>query len=209
MKSCRDSDDFDLGGVGQTFRELIDAQIGLGGEVLKLLGKGTSGAISGLGGLGFPASRSSCCDMPDPCWMPQCGGEAHCRLAEGGTGVIRITLTNDDRVSHAYSLQAAGFGAGLVSFSTPNITLGPKERTVIIATFTMPTGQAAPAVPYDVVVWVRGCREHYFRWIISTGHRGKACCHETAINDGPNNIVHWYDHFYCPRPCPTSTAPRQ
>ena len=21
------------------------------------------------------------------------------------------------------------------------------------------------------------------------------------VCDGPDNVLHWYDHFYCPRPC--------
>jgi hypothetical protein len=206
MKPCDDRDGLDLGGMEDTFRKLLNAQLGLGGEVLKLLGKSASGAIGALGGLSLPRSRS-CCEIPDPCWMPQGAGEAHCRLAPGDTGEIRITLTNDDRVSHPYTLAAAGSGANFVTFSTQAVTLGAKERTVIIATFAMPSDRAAPATPYEVVLWVRGSREHYVRWVVSSSDKSKSCCHETAIHDGPNNVVHWYDHFYCPRPEFSSNAP--
>jgi len=201
MKTCVDCDELDLGGVAAMFRKLVDAQVGLGGEVLKLIGAGASGAISCLGGgLNLPRI-GSCCDIPDPCWMPKGAGEAHCCLAAGGTGEIRIVLTNEDRVSHTYSLEAAGFGANLVSFSTPNVTLGTKERTLIVATFAMPSAQTAQAVPYSVVVWVHGCHDHYFRWIVRVGARGKRCCYEVKLDDSPDNILHWYDHFYCPRSC--------
>lgn len=204
MKPCGVTDGLDFGGVESTFRKLLDAQIGLGGELLKLLGAGATGAMNRLGSARMP-KMASCCDIPDPCWMPRDSGEAHCRLAPDGTAEIRMFLTNEDRVSRAYSLESAGFGAKLVSFSANSITLGSKERTLIVATFTMPPGPP-PSQPYDVVIWVHGCRDHFCRWIVQSATKTKTCCHEVAIDDGPDYVVQWYDHFYCERPCPGSAV---
>jgi len=39
------------------------------------------------------------------------------------------------------------------------------------------------------------------RWTIKQTSRGGTCCHEVDIDDGPDYLHHWYDHFYCERPC--------
>ncbi|MBV9248455.1 MAG: hypothetical protein JO227_04315 [Acetobacteraceae bacterium] len=207
MKPCADKNVCDLSGIETSLKKLLEANLTLGGEVLKLFGAGASGAMSGLGALKMP-KFGSCCDIPDPCWMPHLAGEAHCCLAPGGSGEIRMTVTNTDRVPRSFSITAAGFGAPLVSFSATSIALGPKERTLVTATIAIPSSQAPQSAPYDVVIWVRGCREHYLRWIVRITAESRTCCYEVDIDDEPNYIVHWYDHFYCPRPCPTSQANR-
>jgi hypothetical protein len=27
------------------------------------------------------------------------------------------------------------------------------------------------------------------------------CCREVDVNDDPDYVLHWYDHFYVTRPC--------
>jgi hypothetical protein len=36
---------------------------------------------------------------------------------------------------------------------------------------------------------------------ITVGTRSTCCAHDVSVCDGPDNVLHWYDHFYCPRPC--------
>jgi hypothetical protein len=31
--------------------------------------------------------------------------------------------------------------------------------------------------------------------------RQQACCREVAVDDNPDYVLHWYDHFYLPRAC--------
>jgi len=52
-----------------------------------------------------------------------------------------------------------------------------------------------------VLVWIRGCVDHVVRWTVKSSRRGSDCCHELEIDDCPDYVHHWYDHFYCPRPC--------
>jgi hypothetical protein len=60
---------------------------------------------------------------------------------------------------------------------------------------------AATGQEYEVLLWVRGCQNHYLRWTLKVANRGASCCHEVEVEDCPDLIHHWYDHFYCERPC--------
>jgi hypothetical protein len=78
------------------------------------------------------------------------------------------------------------------------------ERGVVHATFTAPSSGAKDH--YEAVIWVVGCRAHYVRWEIALSERKEkccadGCCHHVSIHDQPDYVVHWYDHFYCARPC--------
>jgi hypothetical protein len=203
MKPCAKDADWDLDGLGKSLKGLVHAQLELSDAVLKLLSTGASGAWDEMRGMGMPA-WGSCCDIPEPCWMPRCAGDAVCRLAPGDTGELRLLITNADYVSHHYHLHAAGSGAADVTFPVTTFTLTPKERRLVKVFFTMPASPPPQGGPYDVVIWVRGCREHYVRWTLHEATKSLHCCHETCIEDAPDYIVRWYDHFYCKRSCPGS-----
>ena len=200
MKPCAKESNWDLDGLGKSLKGLVNAQLELGDAVLKLLSSGASDAFDGMRGMGMP-SWGSCCDIPPPCWMPRCAGDAVCRLAPGDTGELRLMITNADYVSHTYNLQAAGNGAADVTFPVTSFTLTPKERRQVTVTFTMPAGPPPGGGPYEVVIWVRGCLDHYARWTLQESTKSRHCCHEACIEDEPDYIVHWYDHFYCKRHC--------
>ncbi|HZS54995.1 MAG TPA: hypothetical protein VFA65_11370 [Bryobacteraceae bacterium] len=90
-------------------------------------------------------------------------------------------------------------GKKSVTFQPSTLTLGPLESGCITATLTA-AGECDGE--QSAIVWVRGCKEHYIRWTVKTLKRGANCaCHEISIDDCPDYIHHWYDHFYCPRPC--------
>ena len=200
MRQCSDRDPTDMDDVADNLGKLFDTQVALAGQLLRLAGSAAEAVLDGLGGMKMPKGSCSC-EIPEPCWMPKDLGEAHCTLAPGETGEVRITITNDDFRAHPVTLQAAGDGAANVSFSQANLNLGPKQRAQVTARYTVPQ-QVKEGEQDDLVVWVRGCADHYFRWRIKVARCGKVCCHEVEVRDGANYIVHWYDHFYCPRPCP-------
>jgi hypothetical protein len=52
-----------------------------------------------------------------------------------------------------------------------------------------------------LIVWIDGCQRHYLRWTIVSTCAAQDCCAEVAVEDGPDLIHHWYDHFYCQRDC--------
>ena len=55
--------------------------------------------------------------------------------------------------------------------------------------------------PVEVLLWVVGCNTHYLRWIVEPADGISSSCHEVEIDDCPDFVHHWYDHFYCDRPC--------
>lgn len=152
---------------------------------------------------GMPSMTGSCCDIPEPCWMPKCLGEYHCTLCPGAAGTLRIRITNDDLRARQIQAMASGPDARRVSFTPASLSLGPKERGTIIAKFAVPDeGKGDEA--FEAIIWVRGCRDYYVRWTAETGRNGGCCAHDLSICDGPDHVLHWYDHFYCPRPCQNS-----
>lgn len=206
MKDCSSSSCNDRGteGLESGLKSLLNAQLLLGKEVLRLLGGAGRSAADMASGVRLPKG-SSCCEVPEPCWMPLSLGEVRCRLAPGDTGTVCLVVTNGDFRPRSYQFAATGRSAAHVSFSTPAVTLGPKERVAVTARFTVPRdgkdGEDCRCIDHEPLLWVRGCRNHYLRWRIDEVAACQACCHEVAVDDNPDYVLHWYDHFYLPRPC--------
>jgi len=76
------------------------------------------------------------------------------------------------------------------------------QRGTVEVCLRIPEGTAS-GERFDALVWVDGCRQHFLRWVVSVGGAGIDTSHEIAIADCPDYRHHWYDHFYCPRPCPS------
>ena len=202
MKDCKPCDDGGTEGIENGLKSLLNAQLLLGKELLKLAGSAT-GALDTLRGIKLPKGHS-CCEVPEPCWMPRSLGEIECTLRPGDQGTLCLVLTNGDFRPHPYQFAATGKSAAAVSFSTPSVTLGPKERIAVTATFTVPKDSRVEdcrCVDHEALIWVRGCRNHYLRWTVDEAACAKPCCHEIEVNDDPDYVLHWYDHFYMPRPC--------
>lgn len=207
MKDCSSSSCNDSGteGLESGLKSLINAQLLLGKEVLKLLGGAGRSAADMAAGIRLPRG-GGCCEVPEPCWMPRSLGEVGCKLRPGDTGTVCLVVTNGDFRSHSYQFAATGASAAHVSFSTSAVTLGPKERIAVTARFTVPReskdGEDCRCIDHEALIWVRGCRNHYLRWRIDEVAASQACCHEVAVDDNPDYVLHWYDHFYLPRACP-------
>lgn len=202
MKAC--NQDTGTQGVEDGLKSLINAQLLLGKEVLKLLAGAGGGMLDRMSGMKLPGGHG-CCDVPEPCWMPLSLGEIRCQLAPGDKGTVCLVVTNGDFRPHSYQFAATGKSAGFVSFSQAGAVLGPKERIAVTATFSVPRDGKPDGdcrcLDHDLLLWVRGCRNHYLRWTIDEVAQGKACCHEVKVCDDPDYVLHWYDHFYMPRPC--------
>ena len=52
-----------------------------------------------------------------------------------------------------------------------------------------------------IPVWVRGCKTYVLRWTVETTCTWESCCQDVRIEDCPDLVHHWYDHFYCDRGC--------
>jgi hypothetical protein len=170
----------------------------------------TSGQMTGLMGLMGQMRRmapqmrigGNCgCDIPPPCWAPQPLGEVVSHGCPGSTATIRLRVTNCGAVQRAFQIEAAG-KTPAVKIDPPNLSLGPMERGFVSVSLTLPA-DASQCQDQEVLLWVRGCQQHYLRWIVRVSSRGGSCCHEVDVEDCPDPIHHWYDHFYTQRPCPS------
>jgi hypothetical protein len=165
--------------------------------------------------MNLPAG-SSCCDIPEPCWMPLDLGQICCQVCPGEPGEICFVISNEDFQPHEYKVFAEGEHDALVSVSNPSFTLGPKERRQVSVKFNTPArdqpsqrDSCCECNDYEVVVWISGCRNHFLRWYLNHDEKKTKCCHEVFVEDIPDYELHWYDHFHYPRPCLGSkTAPK-
>ncbi len=173
-------------GIGDTLADLLNAQFRFGAEL-----------INSLSQTQLPGSRG-CCDIPAPCWMPAALGEVLSHACPGATAVVRLLITNCDRVPQTVTITATGEAAGQVNLQPTRLLLGPKERGQISAILKVPL-DVVDCREFNALLWIRGCREHYLQWIVTAGTRGGDCCHEVEVEDCPDFIHHWYDHFYCSR----------
>jgi hypothetical protein len=154
-----------------------------------------------LGTLPVPLPRRSCgcdCEIPPPCWMPQPLKPVVSRVCPGGKGVLRLTVTNCGITSRKIEVTATN---PAVAITPSTLTLGPMEQGLAVLTLELPA--TAPAGAHEqAIVWIRGCRVHYLRWTVEAA--GAAVCRtaDVDVEDCPDLVHHWYDHFYCPRPCP-------
>ena len=186
-------------------RSLLLSQWQLGQQAARLLGRASAAALQRAGSV-RPVAGACSCEIPEPCWMPLPLGERCCPLAPGEKGTLCLVVSNGDFRPHSYQFAATGKSAAHVSFSQAAATLGPKERIAVTVTFTLPPGAKADAdcscIDHEALIWVRGCRNHYLRWRVDSVAKGLGCRHEVAVDDNPDYVLHWYDHFYVARPCP-------
>jgi hypothetical protein len=192
-----------LDGLNQlqaAFGSQLENQLKLGTQLMNVLGSSVGSMLRSTLEQATCRKTKSCCDIPEPCWMPKHLGDITCGVCAGSSGTIRFRVTNENIRPQAVTGMASGPDAAQVKFTPPTLNLGPKERGVIAATFTLPAN-AKDGESREAILWIRGCRDYYLRWTITAGKKGQDCCEEIEICDGPDNILHWYDHFYCPRPC--------
>lgn len=152
------------------------------------------------GGLGMSMGTSKCsCDIPPPCWMPVSLGELTTFVCGGSTASLRIRVTNCSNVQRTITVDSKQ-GEG-VQITPATVVLGPMERTEVLISRPVPA-TAVAGFKSEALIWVRGCKEHFLRWTVQVADRGGSCGHEIDVNDCPDLIHHWYDHFYCERGCP-------
>lgn len=182
---------------------LMDAAVRMGEGLLDAFqGRRTTGLVSTLQ-RAMPrvpmAGRGCGCDIPPPCWMPRELGEVRSHVCAGGTATLRVRVTNCGASPRKVAVEAKPASAG-VTIDPSSLALGPLERGVVVASLAIPA-KAGLGEEQEALIWVRGCRDHVLRWTVRVASRGGDCCHEIEVEDCPDLIHHWYDHFYCERPC--------
>lgn len=153
------------------------------------------------------------CEVPPPCWIPVRLDDLSEHVGPGDTAVVRLAVTNDGATSRTFQIAASD---PLVVVEPTALTLGPLERGVAVLSLTVPATAAGDHVD-QCVVSVRGCKQYNFRWrvcvsrrhhhhhrrcgVLFRRHRDRDRALHVAVEDRPDYVHHWYDHFYCERPC--------
>lgn len=143
--------------------------------------------------------RGCGCDIPPPCWMPEHLGNLTSHVCPGATANVCLRITNCGTSPREVTVTAGGPQGQLVTIDPPSIALAPLDSGTVTATVTAPDQKGQPL---HAQIWVHGCRDHMLHWTVDVSSRGCSCTHEIDIEDCPDLIHHWYDHFYCERPCP-------
>jgi len=196
-----------LGEAVMLMRNLFghSAQIGMG--ILGALGQSSSKALCEAvqGRKPFGLGCCDTCDVPPPCWEPQPLGQVTSFVAPGGQATIRFRVTNCGFSARTITFASIKPVPGL-TFSPPSLTLGPLERGVVSASLQIPAA-AKQGEEHELVLLVHGCKNYYLRWVIKVAACGVDMCNEVEVNDCPDMIHHWYDHFYCHRHCQDQRTP--
>lgn len=187
----------DMRDTMDTLSDAMTRQMDLTGDIVDSLAESTQRFLARLS----EGAPSNTCKIPEPCWMPHDLGEYHCKLCPGSSGTIEILITNTDFRARNFNLAAAGPDAGRISISPSSFNLGPKERRKVIAKIDTKLDDDVHCAEFEALIWVIGCNSYYLRWNVEVGKAERACCHHVEVFDQPDYEHHWYDHFYCVRPC--------
>ena len=172
-------------------------------DALKAIGDAMApGAKLGLGlleSIRLPTRTGCSCEIPPPCWVPQPLGDVETEACPGNNAVVRITITNCGTAGRKITVTATN---AAVKVAPASLTLGPLEEGLVTLTLPVPAG-ATKGQTQKSLVRIHGCRDYYFRWTVVAAEAGVSCAAgEVELEDCPDLIHHWYDHFYCERPCP-------
>jgi hypothetical protein len=185
--------DADLGTVFASLRSIMDEGLSMGVNLLNsAMNLEVPTALARL-----PKHSRCGCHIPPPCWMPIDLGRVTSHPCHGGTATLGIRVVNKSLATRTIQF-SKGSGGPAITFTPATLSLGPMESGWVRAsTAPPPHGDD----DHEALIWVRGCREYYLHWHIRPVKRGADCCHEIEVEDGPELVHHWYDHFYCARPC--------
>lgn len=144
---------------------------------------------------------STCgCEIPPPCWEPQPAGSCSLTLAPNGRGAILLRVSNCGWTPQVVHITAPGQLAAWVTFIPTTLVIGPQEtRTFGVRVHAPPAALAGAGVAGPILI--RGCRDHFVRVDVRVAECAVTTACAVEIRDCADNVHHWYDHFYCPRPC--------
>jgi hypothetical protein len=195
-ENCESSTSASLKGIAK----IIEAGAKTGIDVLKSLSGASPAALSGVvDWISAHAGAVECCEeIPPPCWMPRPLCDVVSYGKTGNETTITFVITNYSMATRTISILTTTPSAAL-TFSATELMLGPMARGSLEAKYTFPSG--LPASGTEVLLWIKGCRLHFLRWIIKPGPISADTSYEVSVRDEAEYLHHWYDHFYCPHPC--------
>ncbi len=186
----------------QALAKLIEQSAQLGIDFVESLASSSPQLLKSLGNLtsaGGPLSHCSPCDIPPPCWMPKPLCDVTSVGRPGDTASLGFVITNCTMALRKVTVFTTTKNAGL-TFSSASLDLAAMERGEIRVSHLIPT-TAPVGSKREILMWVLGCKLHFLRWTVVVASIGANTFFEVDVKDCPDYIHHWYDHFYCPRPC--------
>jgi hypothetical protein len=148
----------------------------------------------------LPRATTCSCHIPPPCWMPREHGPVTTHVCAGGTATLRLRITNCSIETSTVSVEVKGPGAANVKVAPASLSLSPLERGIVALSLAT-NATDAKGTEHETLVWIHGCVEHVVHWTVKVAGRGGHSCQELDLDDCPDYVHHWYDHFYCARPC--------
>jgi hypothetical protein len=149
-------------------------------------------AVSGRG--------AGSCDIPEPCWLPRSAGTCELTVAPGESAPIRVHVLNCDWRRHRYVATAPDRLGGWLSIDPTTLVLDPQDSGTVVVTVRPPNDAGAGARMGGALL-VYGCNVHAVRIQVRVAESAHCEPCDVSIEDCPDPIHHWYDHFYCYRPC--------
>ncbi|HET6379153.1 MAG TPA: hypothetical protein VFG05_12745 [Methylocella sp.] len=145
----------------------------------------------------------SACDLPPPCWAPRLIKLVASFIKPGAAATVKIRVTNGGMNPRAIQIEVAGkpVDTAQVQIAPATVQLSPMEREWVTVTYTAPP-DARHWSSREILIWVRGAQNHYARWTIGVEPAGKDILHELLVEDAPDFVHRWSDHFYCNHPLP-------
>ncbi len=192
------------GSVAGAFADLIEHSARAGRELLEAFvgdpvgrAREMAASVTPLAAAAGRQIRGCGCDIPPPCWMPEQLGNLTSHVCPDATASVCLRITNGGVSPRDVTVSAGGPHGSLVTIDPPSVTLAAFGCATVTATVRAPDQKGQPL---DVQLWVHGCRDHVLRWTVDISGHGCSCTHEVEIEDCPDLVHHWYDHFYCERP---------
>ena len=147
------------------------------------------------------------CEIPPPCWEPRPVGNCSLLLPPGATGTVRVHVDNCGWSRQVVRITAGGWLAGWLTFDPTTLVIGPQERATFRVSVRVPDG-AKPGASVAGPLLIRGCLDHAAHLTVRVAECSQPPCCDLIVQDCPDHIHHWYDHFYCFRPCRRSPTTR-
>jgi hypothetical protein len=211
MNARPKNDERPIPNLGGMFCDLATQSFRFGVAVLEAFRAAGAEAVecaTSHGGLDLRSCRTprhGRCEIPPPCWVPKCLGEVTSAVCPGAMGTLRIRVTNCGTCARDFRVEVSATLEELqnITITPANLHLKSQERgSFVISAKVPPDTRCSNREEY--LVWLRGCHDYYLRWRVMASEHGECSCHEICVEDCPDLIHHWYDHFYCERSCPRS-----
>jgi len=182
--------------TAEAFTDLLEAGSNLGLGVLSLVG----GVVRDLAPPRGHRRDCRCgCHIPTPCWEPQPLGTFATRGCPGAHATLRVRVTNCGSTNLIVTLEGGAGSSGLV-VQPGQLSLTPQARGYSVLSFDVPAGAQVGDV-HEFLVWIAGCKRYFLRWRVRVASKCGGDCPDVDVDDCPDLIHHWYDHFYCEHPC--------